>query len=595
MTGMTEALTPLYFGRRSINGKTWKLRTADEREVTTLRQRLDLPQTICEMLGARGFSAETAPSFLAPTLKELMPDPSHLLDMDKAVDRIVRALQAKEKIVVFGDYDVDGATSSALLRRYFREIGHPISVYIPDRIDEGYGPNAPALQLLQRQGHTLTLMVDCGTTAFEALTAAADCSLDVIVIDHHTAQPTLPPAVAIINPNRLDENSPLGNLCAAGVAFMLLVALHRRLRVLGWFDGKVEPDLRENLDLVALGTVCDVMPLTGLNRAFVTQGLKVMRQRRNIGLTALSDVAALTEAPTAYHLGFILGPRINAGGRVGKATLGTNLLTTEDFVEARAIARELDHYNKERQEIEGVVTQEAYTQIDDLNLSDNPVIIVRGKDWHPGVIGIVASRIKEKYSRPVCVVSFDQGVGKGSGRSISGVHLGAAMHAAQQSGLLVNGGGHAMAAGFTVTDDLYPQFHTFLQERLKEHVANAEPTLEVDAILAPSGATASLLETFSLFEPFGAGNPTPKFVLQYVRIPYAEKIGVNHLRCQVQGQDGTRIKAMAFRALDTQMGQALLSNRHQLYHAAGTLKLDTWNGQRTVAFFLEDLMPIEGE
>lgn len=594
---MTTQKTRLYDNKQSLTGKYWQLRPRHDRMALTLCQNFDLPSTAGEILAGRGLTTETLSSYLSPTLRELMPDPSHLHDMNKAVDRIINALRKKEKIAVFGDYDVDGATSSALLKRYFHDVGYAVHIYIPDRIDEGYGPNSAALRQLKQEGYGLILMVDCGTTAFEPLTTAVDIGLDVIVIDHHTAQPALPPAVAVINPNRLDENSPLTDLCAAGMAFMLVVALHRALKQMdespGLLAGFSSLDLRQYLDLVALGTVCDVMPLTGLNRALVTQGLKIMRQRNNIGLAALADIAALTEPPSAYHLGFQLGPRINAGGRVGQADLGARLLSTRDPIEARAIAIELDQFNKERQEIEADVTMEAYQQIERFALHKNPVIVVQGERWHPGVIGIVASRVKEKFSRPVCIVSFDeQHMGKGSGRSITGVHLGSAMHAAHHHGLLEHGGGHAMAAGFSLLRENYTAFHDFLQEKLGPQVALSEPVLDVDALLSPSGATEEILNHLQLMEPFGAANPTPKFILQYVKIGYAEKIGVNHVRCQLVGQDGTRLKGMAFRALDSALGQALLSQRHKLFHVAGTLKLDTWGGRREMSCMIDDLMEV---
>ncbi len=580
----------LYENKRSVGGKYWQMRSEDERLSMALSQKFGLSYTAGQIMAGRGLTLETSESYLSPKLRDLMPDPIHLKDMDMAILRLMKALEKKEKIAIFGDYDVDGATSSALLKRYFRSIGHDVFIYIPDRIDEGYGPNAAALRYLKRQGIDLVVMVDCGTTSFEPLKVAQDMQLDVIVVDHHAAQPLLPPAIAVINPNRLDETSSLTNLCAAGVSFMMLVALHRLLRQQGWFSKCPEPDLRQYLDLVALGTVCDVMPLTGLNRAFVAQGLQIMRQRGNQGLMALSDVAGLSEIPSAYHLGFVLGPRINAGGRVGKSDLGSRLLSTLDFAEAKALASQLHQLNQERQAIEMEVTEEAYRQIDRFALHKNPVLVVQGEGWHPGVIGIVASRVKEKYFRPSCVVGFDNEVGKGSGRSISGVHLGAAMHAAQQQSLLVNGGGHAMAAGFTVLKDRYTAFHDFLQERLGGQVASTEPTLDIDAILSPSGVSKELLKGLCLMEPFGAANPTPKFVLSYVTVAYAEQVGINHIRCQFMGQDGVRLKGMAFRALDTDLGTALLSKRQRLFHAAGSLKLDSWGGREDVVFFVDDLM-----
>lgn len=582
----------LYQGQRSVLGKYWQKRVVDDRNSITLSQQFNVPLSVGEILSGRGITSESAAFFMAPRLRDVLPDPSALKDCDKAVNRIIQALQRQEKICVFGDYDVDGATASALLRRYFRAIGHETSLYIPDRIDEGYGPNAEAMRMIHQRGHSLVIMVDCGTTAFDPLTTAQDLGLDVIVVDHHSAQPALPPACAIINPNRLDEDSPLTTLCAAGVTFMLLVALNRALRQHGWFTvQRPEPDLKTYLDLVALGTVCDVMPLTGLNRAFVAQGLAIMRQRSNIGVCALLDSANVFEPPSAYHLGFVLGPRINAGGRVGQADLGSRLLTTQDPIEARSIAEKLTRFNEERKEIEHTVTQEALAKIDYLELDKNPVIMVSGKGWHPGVIGIVASRLKEKFSRPACVVSFDeQGVGKGSGRSITGVNLGGAMHMACHLNLLRHGGGHGMAAGFTVMDAQYAEFDAFLQARLGEQIRLTEPTLTVDGVIAVSGATADLVTHLAALEPFGMGNPSPKFALQYAFIDYAEQVGADHVRCQIRGQDGTKLKGIAFRALSTPLGEAMLKNRHQLFHIAGSLKIDKWGRKAEVSCTVEDLM-----
>jgi single-stranded-DNA-specific exonuclease len=519
-----------------------------------------------------------------------MPDPSHLKDLDQAVDRVIAALSAGEKIAVFGDYDVDGGTSCALLHRYFAVLGKNLRIYIPDRIDEGYGPNSEAMRTLKEEGYSLVLMVDCGTTAFEPLAYAKALGLDVIVIDHHVAQPTLPEAYAVINPNRLDQESPLKNLCAAGLSFVFLVALQRKLREQNRFERCLEPDLMHLLDLVALGTVCDVMPLTGLNRAFVAQGLKIARWRQNLGLTALADVAGLKEAPTAYHLGFMIGPRVNAGGRVGEASLGARLLSTDDETEARTIAQRLDVLNRERQQIEAAVLEEAINLVETTDIQTKPILLVKGEGWHPGVIGIVASRLKERYARPACVISFTEDIGKGSGRSITGVDLGTAMHAACHQGFLVHGGGHAMAAGFTVTRALYEAFYDFLLQRLSENMKDILPTLDLDASLTLKGITTSFLQSLSCLEPFGAGNPTPKFMVQNVRISYAEVFGNDHVRCTLLSEDGTRQKAIAFRVAQHPLGQAILKLKNHLLHVAGTLRLDTWGGHHEAVVYIEDIM-----
>lgn len=542
------------------------------------------------MLSNRGVALEDVPVFLNPTLRQLMPDPSHLKDMDKAVDRIVEALQAKDKIGIFGDYDVDGGTSSALLQRYFATLGYSNRIYIPDRMEEGYGPNAEAMETLKGEGISVVLMVDCGTTAFEPLAVAKAIGLDVIVIDHHVAQASLPEACAVINPNRLDQDSPLKTLCAAGLSFIFLAALHRKLRSINWFVNSREPDLMSLLDLVALGTVCDVMPLTGLNRAFVTQGLKVAQWRQNGGLTALADVAGLKEPPTAYHLGFVIGPRVNAGGRVGEAGLGARLLATDDPGETRYMAQCLDAFNRDRQQIEASVLAEAIDLVETTSLRDKPILLVKGDGWHPGVIGIVASRLKERYARPTCVVSFTDDMGKGSGRSITGIDLGTAMHTACHQGLLVKGGGHAMAAGFSVMRDRYDDFYAFLLSHLGAHMDSIQPTLGLDAAITLQGITIPFLQSLNCLEPFGAGNPTPKFMISNVRIAYGEVFGADHVRCTLVSEEGMRQKAIAFRVAQQPLGQVLLKPNKGLLHIAGTLRLDTWGGRHQTVVYIEDAM-----
>ncbi|MBY0281737.1 MAG: single-stranded-DNA-specific exonuclease RecJ [Alphaproteobacteria bacterium] len=578
----------------SVTGKLWHLKNPDERTVLGLAQQYNLPEIVTRLLANRGVTLETADHYLRPTLRELLPDPSLLQDMDKAIERTINAIEAKQPIVVYGDYDVDGATSSALLRRYFKDIGYPIQLYIPDRIEEGYGANKEALELLYKQGQRLVLMVDSGTTAFEPLEYAHSRGLDVIILDHHTAQPSLPKAISIVNPNRLDQDLEnyeyLRYLCAAGVSFLFLIALQRALRKKGWFKNRPEPDLLQYLDLVALGTVCDVMPLVGLNRAFVTQGLKILKSRQNLGLSILSDISGINEAISTYHIGFILGPRINAGGRVGKANLGSLLLTTDDKLEAQKIANSLNQFNLQRQEIEKQVLEEAIQQIEARSLYNHPVLLVGEEGWHPGVIGIVASRLKERYNRPACVVGFENGIGKGSGRSITGVELGAAMHIAVHQSLLEKGGGHAMAAGFTVHQDKYDLFHTFLNNHLGKQISEITPTLKLDGYLSISAATKDLLETIACLEPFGSGNASPKFAFNQVRVAYIDTVGENHLRCQLSDEAGNRIKAMVFRAKDTPLGRYLEETKGKRIQVAGTLKLDLWQGSSTVSFTIEDAM-----
>ena len=579
----------------SATGKLWHLKTPNEREVLGLAQKYNLPEIVTRLLVNRGVTLETASNYLKPTLKELLPDPSLLLDMDTSVERTIQAIEQSQQIVVYGDYDVDGATASALLRRYFQDIGYPIQLYIPDRIEEGYGANKEALESLYNQQQKLVLMVDSGTTAFEPLEHAHSLGLDVIVLDHHTAQPALPKAISVVNPNRLDQDlqsyTYLRYLCAAGVSFLFLVALQRNLRKRGWFDNKPEPDLRDYLDLVALGTVCDVMPIIGLNRAFVTQGLKVLKRRQNLGLSILSDITGINETISTYHLGFILGPRINAGGRVGKANLGSLLLTSNDKMEAQKIASSLNQFNLQRQEIEKQVLQEAIEQIEMHSLHNHPVLLVASEGWHPGVIGIVASRLKERYNRPACVVSFDKEIGKGSGRSITGVELGSAMHIAVHQALLEKGGGHAMAAGFTVHKNKYEEFHSFLNSHLGKKIKEIKPTIKLDGYLSINAATSTLLETIQCLEPFGSGNASPKFAFHQIRITYIETVGENHLRCQLSDESGNRLKAIAFRAKNTPLGNYLEETKSQWIQVAGTLKLDSWQGSTSVSLIIEDAMP----
>lgn len=583
----------LFSGTPSVLGRKWYEKGADTRDCLMISQIFNLSPFIGKLLATRGLTHETVADYLNPTLKNLMPDPSHLKDMDKGIERVIKALNSGEKMAVFGDYDVDGATASAIFKRYFQDIGLDLTVYIPQRIEEGYGPNNLALTQLKQQGHSLVIMVDCGTTAFDALTHAKAIGLDVIIIDHHMSGPLLPEVAALINPNRLDESSPLTPLCAAGLSFVFLVALHRALRKINWFIALAEPDLRQYLDLVALGTVCDVMPLMQLNRAFVTQGLKVIHLRSNLGIKALADIAGIDESPSAYHLGFMLGPRINAGGRVGKASFGSRLLSSRDVIETQHLARELDLLNKERQEIERMVLDQAMEQVLQNRLHEQPLILVGNEGWHVGVIGIVAGRLKERFQKPACVVGFDADLGKGSGRSIAGINLGSAMHLACQKGFLVNGGGHAMAAGFTIMKNQFIDFQKFLCDYFAKDVANIEPRLDLDAVLSPAAATVDFLKELSLLEPFGNGNPTPHFCIHKVRLTSVERVGVNHLRAVAYGEDGTRLKIMAFRSFETELGTQLLKLQGQWVALAGTLKLDTWNGREQVTFFLEDLMALK--
>ncbi len=576
----------------SLTGKRWLARQADERTAMALAQRLELPEPVARVMAARGVGLDEAEDYLGPTLRRFLPDPFRLRDMDRAAARVARAVMEGQPIALFGDYDVDGATSSALLHRFLAAVGAPPRIYIPDRIAEGYGPNAPALLQLKDEGAAVVITVDCGIAAHEALAIAAEAELDVVVVDHHTAEPRLPPAHAVVNPNRLDDDSGLGQLAAVGVAFLLVVAVNRALREAGWYgDARSEPDLRQWLDLVALGTVCDVVPLTGLNRALVAQGLKVMAGGGNPGLAALSRVARVQGEPGTYHAGFLLGPRVNAGGRMGEAGLGARLLTAEDFAGALAIAEKLDAYNAERQALEAGVLEAARTLA--AECGEAAALVVAGEGWHPGVIGIVASRLVERYNRPACVVALDGEVGKGSGRSVPGVDLGAAIVAARQRGLLAGGGGHPMAAGFTVEANKIDAFAAFLEERVARQMADNEvvPTLMLDGFLTVRGASYGLAKAIERLAPFGVGNPQPRFVLPEARVAMAEVVGTGHVRAFLAEADGGRLKAIAFRAADGPLGQALLGARGRVLHVAGTLRPDEWNGRTEAQLVIDDAAP----
>ena len=579
---------------RSVSGRRWRLRTGDDRAGQAIAERLALPEIVGRLLAQRGIDADHAPAFLAPRLRDQLPDPSHLRDMEIAAARLVRAVRDGETIGIFGDYDVDGATSAALLTRFFNAVGGRTRVYVPDRLREGYGPNAAALLQLREEGVAVVVTVDCGTTAHLPLAEAARAGLEVIIIDHHVAEPLLPQAAAIINPNRLDETSPHGELAAIGVAFLLVVAVNRALRQAGWYGaGRAEPDLLQWLDLVALGTVCDVVPLTGLNRALVAQGIKVVRSLTNPGLAALAAVAGVNEPLDTYHLGFVLGPRVNAGGRVGAADLGARLLATDDAALAAELAARLDGHNRERRDIETRTLETAIATVE--AAPQSPVLVFAAAEhWHPGVIGIVAARLKERYERPACVVALADGIGKGSGRSVAGLPLGSAVIAARQAGLLINGGGHAMAAGFTVAAEKLGALHSFLIERLGDGLDHERlvPELRLDAALSVAAAQRELIDHITKLAPFGAANPEPRFVFPGVRIVHAEPVGSSHLRCILADPLETgRLPAIAFRVAGTPLGQFLGETRGAAIHITGHLRRDGWRGGDAVELAIDDAAP----
>jgi single-stranded-DNA-specific exonuclease len=549
-----------------------------------------VPEVVGRLLAARGVPVEEAADFLEPTLRALLPDPSRLTDMDAAADRLAAAVRASETVAVFGDYDVDGACSAAVMTVLLRGLGCPVLTYVPDRITEGYGPNAPALLGLAGQGASLVVCVDCGTAAGEALAALAGRA-EVLVLDHHKAEGPPPRVLATVNPNRLDDLSGLHGLCAAGVAFLAAVATVRVLRRSGWFAQRPEPDLKALLDLVALATVCDVMPLLGVNRARVGQGLKIMARRERPGLAALLEVAQAKDAPTAMTLGWALGPRINAGGRIDEADLGLRLLLCDDPVEAAALAARLDAVNRQRQDVEATMMEAAHADAQAQADAGRAVLMVHGAAWHPGVVGIVAGRIKQRQNRPALAGALADGIVKGSGRSVAGVDLGAAVLAARREGLLLTGGGHAMAAGFSLLHDRLPDFHAFL-ERVLAHAAALPrtPDLTIEGTVAVPGATVALAEQVARLAPFGTANEEPVFAVPRARVVKADRIGreATTLRLMVEGEGGgPRLKAMLFRGADTALGQAVAA-RGGPVHLAGHLRAEAWNGTVAACFVVTD-------
>jgi single-stranded-DNA-specific exonuclease len=577
---------------RSLSGRVWRQRAADPALARRLAQTLGLSEPLARALAARGVGEPDASAYLAPTLRAQFPDPSSFIDMDRAAVLLVDALEQRRPMTVFADYDVDGASSAAQLVRWFRAMGADLPIYVPDRMTEGYGPSPAAFHRLKSQGAELVVTVDCGAAAHDAIAEAAAIGLEVVVIDHHLMREAPPPAAAVVNPNRPGCGSGQGVLAAAGVTFVLLAALNREARRRGLFQDRAEPDLFQWLDLAALGAICDVTQLVGFNRALAAQGLKVMSRWSNPGLKALADVAAAKGPATAFHAGFILGPRINAGGRIGRSDLGARLLSTDDPVEAAALAAELDALNAERKGVEAQVLDEAVRTIERANLDpDAPVLVVAGEDWHPGVIGIVAGRLRERYRKPCVVIGLDPvtGVGKGSGRSQPGVNLGRAVQAAYDAGLLMAGGGHAMAAGLTMRGALAPDLRDFLCAFLAEERACAagDDAIELDALIAPAAANRALLDDFARLAPFGPGNPEPLFAIADVRIEQPTPMRGGHVRCTLVGAAGGRIRAVAWRCADTELGRRLLGGGGVL-HVAGRLKADDWNGRQGVQFEIED-------
>ena len=582
--------------KKSSCGKYWSSYNYDENFISTLSRTYKISDLQARILSSRISSLDEAEGFITPKIKSTLPDPFHLLDMDKSIDRTISAIKASEKICIFADYDVDGATSSALLKNIFSQLGVDINIYVPDRIKEGYGPTEFAMEKIKEDETSLIITVDCGSVAFDALEKASELNMDVIVIDHHISLDNLPKAIGVINPNRLDETSQYKNLAAVGVAFLFAVALVSHLKKDGYFNQKniVIPDLIQQLDLVALGTVCDVMQLTGLNRAFVAQGLKIAKARKNIGLKTLCDVADISEPVNCYHLGYILGPRINAGGRVGKSCLGASLLSTNSASEAESIAKELDTYNQERKVIEATMLEEAF-KIADMQSDDN-MIFVANHGWHAGVIGIVAGRLKEKYNKPVAVVAINDGIGKASCRSIKGLDFGCKIIEAKQKELLIAGGGHAMAAGFTVDEALIQKLQKFLNDEFAKDLSSSSLHLMeyYDAELTTSAATLRFMSEINDFEPFGVGNPSPVFKFSNLYVLKADIVGLKHIRVMFapskESYGSKPLTAIAFNAVGTQVGNDLFLQKPVNMSVFGRLKINKWQERETIQLQLSDIV-----
>jgi single-stranded-DNA-specific exonuclease len=592
----------LFLGvENSATGRAWRDRL-DERgaaRALSIAQRHDLPELLARILAGRNVEPDAVDAFLDPTVKRSMPDPHVLTAMKEAAERLADAATRGESVAIFGDYDVDGATSAALLARYLRHCGIEPIIHIPDRLFEGYGPNVEAVRALAARGATLLVCVDCGTTSIEPLAEAKKLGLDTVVIDHHQADEELPTAVAIVNPNRKDDLSGLGYLAAVGLTFMTVVALNRVLRRRSfWHVGRAEPDLLALLDDVALGTVADVVPLVGLNRAFVAKGLIALRRRERVGHVSLMDVARLSGPPEAWHLGFLLGPRINAGGRIGRADLGVKLLLENDPIEAAKIAGELDRLNQERQAIEQATLAQAEAEAGAaLGLEEKGAVVVTAAEgWHPGVVGLVAARLKEKFGRPAFAIALEPGgIGTGSGRSIAGVDIGRAVRRAVTEGLLLKGGGHAMAAGVTLRKDRLAELRAFLEAALGADVETARRAsgLMIDGAVTAAAANADLVAMIERAGPFGSGNPEPMIVLPAHTVTYAEEVGQAHMRVRLKSADGSGLNAIAFRAAGQKLGAALRDSRGRQVHAAGTFALDRWQGEERVQFKVTDIAAAE--
>ena len=575
----------------SISGKNWKLKKYNQDEISFLKDNFSLDEITSKLLSIRKIKREDINSFLNPSIRNFLPNPNILRDMEKATLRTIKSLNIKEKIGIFGDYDVDGATSTALLGKYFTELKIPYEIYIPDRKKEGYGPTIKSFEELIKNGVKIIFTVDCGTLSFDAINYAKKNNIDVIVLDHHQSEINLPKAFSVVNPNRIDDRSNLQYLCAAGVTFMFLVSMNRGLRLNNWFvNNKInEPNLINYLDLVSLGTVCDVVPLIGLNRAIVKQGLKILKEKQNLGLKTLLDICKIETTPSIYHLGFMLGPRINAGGRVGKCSHGANLLLNTDPKNAFKLASELDQFNKERQMLEKDLLQKLLNETKDY--SKDPVIVLSGSNWHEGVIGIVAARLKDKFNKPVIIISIEGQIGKGSARSIVGFDIGSVIIAATQDKILLKGGGHKMAGGFSINIKNIEKFREFVFRKFKNinEDITVEKTLYLDSILSPTAINLDFYNKINNLAPFGSGNPEPKFTVEDLKTVNGKIVGEKHIKSILIGKDGSSIKTIAFNAVENDLGAYLLKNNNKTFNIAGKLSLNEWRGQSNVEFIIDDI------
>ncbi|MDA9897095.1 single-stranded-DNA-specific exonuclease RecJ [Pelagibacterales bacterium] len=578
-------------GFNSYTDSKWQVKTFDERQAELISQKFEVSNLIAKLFSIRNISIDDIASYLNPTLKDNMPDPNILMDMEKACERILVALKNNEKIAIFGDYDVDGSTSTSCLIKYFNLLGVEVVYHIPDRFIEGYGPNKEAFQKFIDQNINIIFTLDCGTLAYNEIKFAKDNNIDVIVIDHHQPEINLPEAYAMINPNRLDDTTNLGYLAAVGVTFMFIVGLNRKLRESKWFDNILkEPNIISLLDMVSLGTICDVVPLVGINRLLVQKGLEVFSKKPNIGLTALIDKANINNKISTYDLGFKLGPRINAGGRLGKSKHGTELLTCEDEAKAADIATELDNFNKERQTIEAHILK---TAIDSLNSEqiDKKIIFAYGQDWHEGVIGIIASRIKQKFKKPCIVFSAKNGIAKGSGRSIKGIDLGNLIIAATQKGIVTQGGGHAMAAGLTLDEDKILLLQDFIEDRLDSNsiALDIDDTNHADSIINITAVNSELYDDINKLGPFGSNNEEPNFIIKSTKITFIKEFGDNHIRCGLSSDIDKNVEGITFRSKNTPLGDAIMNNKGKLVSLYGKIKVNEWGGRRIPQFHIEDI------